>query len=88
MTKAKDAFASGDRVLGESLMQHAEHFYRVAGSLEPPKVPTINKQEPVPAKSAEAVVESVPASVVPESKPKTKPKPVAAESSPPTPTPV
>ncbi|GGY40940.1 DUF4167 domain-containing protein [Parvularcula lutaonensis] len=34
---ARDAFSSGDRIRGESLMQHAEHYYRLMKSMQPEK---------------------------------------------------
>ena len=33
---AKDAAASGDRVMAESYMQHAEHYQRVINAFAPP----------------------------------------------------
>lgn len=33
----RDAFSSGDRVKGENYLQHAEHYYRIMQSLQPPK---------------------------------------------------
>ena len=32
---ARDAFSSGDRVRGESLQQHAEHYYRMLQAMQP-----------------------------------------------------
>ena len=32
---ARDAFSSGDRVRGESLQQHAEHYYRLLQAMQP-----------------------------------------------------
>ena len=34
---ARDAFSAGDRIRGESLMQHAEHYYRLMKSMQPDK---------------------------------------------------
>lgn len=34
---ARDAFSAGDRIRGESLMQHAEHYYRLVKSMQPDK---------------------------------------------------
>jgi hypothetical protein len=33
---ARDANSSGDRVMAESYLQHAEHYYRIIQSLGPP----------------------------------------------------
>src|ERR1700761_1841232 len=32
---ARDAFASGDRVLAENYLQHAEHYFRVLRAMQP-----------------------------------------------------
>jgi hypothetical protein len=36
---ARDAFSSGDRVLAENHLQHAEHYFRVVRALQPNKPP-------------------------------------------------
>ncbi len=35
-TLARDAMSSGDRVMAENYQQHAEHYYRIMLSLQPP----------------------------------------------------
>src|ERR1700750_1667251 len=34
---ARDASASGDRVLGENYLQHAEHYFRLLRAMQPPR---------------------------------------------------
>lgn len=34
---ARDAQSSGDRVMAENLMQHAEHYYRILLTIQPPR---------------------------------------------------
>ena len=34
---ARDAASSGDRIRAESLLQHAEHYYRVMKAMQPPQ---------------------------------------------------
>ena len=41
---ARDAFSSGDRIRGESLQQHAEHYYRMLQAMKPPEP----KEQPKP----------------------------------------
>lgn len=53
---ARDAMSAGDRVMAENYLQHAEHYYRIVLSHQPPQyeqAPTSDSEEPVAA-SAEA----------------------------------
>ena len=43
---ARDAASSGDRIRAESLLQHAEHYFRLLKSLQPQQVPNQNQQDP------------------------------------------
>jgi len=42
---ARDAASSGDRIRAESLMQHAEHYYRLMKSMQPVEKPAEKKPE-------------------------------------------
>ena len=53
---ARDAMSAGDRVMAENYLQHAEHYYRIVLSHQPPQTeqaPTSDSEEAVAA-SAEA----------------------------------
>ena len=50
---ARDAMSAGDRVMAENYLQHAEHYYRIVLSHQPPQT----EQAPTPD-SEEAVVAS------------------------------
>ena len=53
---ARDAMSAGDRVMAENYLQHAEHYYRIVLSHQPPQTeqaPTSDSEEAVTA-SAEA----------------------------------
>ena len=53
---ARDAMSAGDRVMAENYLQHAEHYYRIVLSHQPPQneqAPTSDSEEPV-GDSAEA----------------------------------
>ena len=53
---ARDAMSAGDRVTAENYLQHAEHYYRIVLSHQPPQTeqaPTSDSEEAVAA-SAEA----------------------------------
>ena len=41
---ARDAFSSGDRIRGESLQQHAEHYYRMLQAMQPKDRPQDQQQ--------------------------------------------
>lgn len=49
---ARDAASSGDRIRAESLMQHAEHYYRLMKSMQPDK-PAEQKKDDAEARAAE-----------------------------------
>ncbi|MEM9840666.1 MAG: DUF4167 domain-containing protein [Pseudomonadota bacterium] len=42
---ARDAASSGDRIRAESLMQHAEHYYRLMKSMQPAEKPAEPKKD-------------------------------------------
>ena len=49
---ARDAMAAGDRVMAENYLQHAEHYYRIVLSHQPPQTeqaPTSDSEEAVAA---------------------------------------
>ena len=53
---ARDSMSAGDRVMAENYLQHAEHYYRIVLSHQPPQseqAPTSDSEEAVTA-SAEA----------------------------------
>ena len=53
---ARDSMSAGDRVMAENYLQHAEHYYRIVLSHQPPQTeqaPTLDGEEAVAA-SAEA----------------------------------
>ena len=53
---ARDAMSAGDRVVAENYLQHAEHYYRIVLSHQPPQTeqtPTSDSEEAAAA-SAEA----------------------------------
>ena len=43
---ARDAFSSGDRIRGESLQQHAEHYYRMLQAMQPKDKPQDQQSQP------------------------------------------
>ncbi len=42
---ARDAQSSGDRVMSENLMQHAEHYYRILLTIQPPRQDQANDED-------------------------------------------
>jgi len=51
-TLARDAMSAGDRVMSENYLQHAEHYYRIVLSYQPPQTeqaPTTDSEEDVVA---------------------------------------
>ena len=51
-TLARDAMSAGDRVMSENYLQHAEHYYRIVLSHQPPQTeqaPTTDSEEGVVA---------------------------------------
>ncbi len=57
---ARDAFSSGDRIRGESLMQHAEHYYRLMKSMQPEKKDEPKRDDQTDQPQVEAQDETAP----------------------------
>lgn len=76
---ARDAASSGDRIRAESLMQHAEHYYRLMKSMQPDKPAEPKKDETADAPNAEAA--SADAAVTEAKSADGESKPEAAEAS-------
>ena len=53
-TLARDAMSTGDRVMSENYLQHAEHYYRIVLSHQPPQI-----EQALTADSEEDVVAEV-----------------------------
>lgn len=53
VTLARDAQSAGDRIRAESLLQHAEHYYRVMKSMAPTEQPRQPQQQQQPDPSGE-----------------------------------
>lgn len=70
---ARDAASSGDRIRAESLMQHAEHYYRLMKSMQPAEKPAEKKPEenaqPAEGKDAAAAPAETPAEEAAEAAP-------------------
>jgi len=78
VTLARDANLSGDRILAENLLQHAEHYTRILKELTPPAPASAPQPETDPAQMPQpSIVEKPPKALKP-----TPPAEIQAEQNP------
>lgn len=75
---ARDAASAGDRIRAESLMQHAEHYYRLMKSMQPPEKQADSKKDDSAETSENASEQSNQNDAAPEKNGDSSPKQEAA----------
>lgn len=85
---ARDAQSSGDRILAEAFMQHAEHYFRVMNDstdpqpLRPPREAAETEEQPLEVREAPSGQAEEQAPPPPEREPQSEPREAAPQSGP------